>query len=63
MTVLSGVSRDDEDAAAVIAILTLLNSGSTAVATTASAWGDPAYALGVRNSWWTAGLPQSLPNR
>ncbi len=60
MTVLSGNSRDDEDAAAVIAILTLLSSDGAAVVTGAtSAWGDPAYALGVRNSWWAAGLPQN----
>ncbi|HEY5882562.1 MAG TPA: acyl-CoA carboxylase epsilon subunit [Nakamurella sp.] len=59
-----GMGVDDEDAAAVIAILTALAAASAADEPdppTRSVWADPAHRLGLRpasaSGWWASGLP------
>jgi galactitol-specific phosphotransferase system IIB component len=57
--------RDDEDAAAVIAILTALAASSEpdeAEPAPRSVWADPVHRLGLAsasaNGWWASGLPR-----
>ena len=54
--------RDDEDAAAVIAVLTLLSGGAPEPADPArDLWGSPTHRLGLRavgqHAWWASGRP------
>ena len=58
-----GVRVDDEDAAAVIAVLTALaaSTDTESEAAARSVWADPAHRLGLRpasaSGWWASGLP------
>jgi len=61
----SCVERDDEDAAVVLALLTVLAAAPSlkAEATTRSFWGNPIFAAGQPNpsipgAWWASGLPR-----
>ncbi|AZI58550.1 hypothetical protein EH165_10830 [Nakamurella antarctica] len=54
--------RDDEDAAAVIAVIAALATGNSKTSESAprSAWGSPAHRLGVvapgQHAWWMSGV-------
>lgn len=56
--------EQDEDVAAVIAVITALAAGGVEPETPGqtSVWADPSFRLGVRStgplSWWTSGLPR-----
>jgi len=61
----SCVERDDEDAAVVLALLTVLAAAPSlqVEATTRSFWGNPVFTAGQPNpaipgAWWASGLPR-----
>ena len=61
----SCVERDDEDAAVVLALLTVLVAAPSVPvkSTTRSYWGTPIFAAGLPDpalpgAWWASGLPQ-----
>lgn len=60
-------SRDDADAATVIAILSALAAAAGTPGdepAPRSVWADPAHRLGQRpaaHGWWASGLPGGLP--
>ncbi|WP_029138187.1 acyl-CoA carboxylase subunit epsilon [Nakamurella lactea] len=58
---LAGRRRDDEDAAAVVAVLTLLSgSGPEPAEQPRDLWGSPAHRLGLPelgpHAWWASGV-------
>jgi len=61
---LARARRDEEDAAAVVAVVTALAAQSRPTAATPprSFWGDPAHRLGITRpgvaGWWISGQPR-----